>query len=232
LLVVIAIIAILAAILMPVFAQAREKARSASCASNLKQIGLAFNMYIQDYDGTYPFNGFPGPTTWIDPMDTGGSQANCTSPSSGGNPTNRGRYGINWYVPVTPYVKNDQLWVCPSAQNGAWYRACHKNTSYYTNWWIIWSAETDASVVRPGSCPLIFDAGETWAGAWTYEASAPWPRPIHQGGFNVAFTDGHVKWTHNTKAGQIGSNTNTDFYACHCSNKWNYYTDLARCQRS
>ena len=54
LLVVIAIIAILAAILFPVFAQAREKARSASCLSNQKQIALAFSMYSQDYDETYP----------------------------------------------------------------------------------------------------------------------------------------------------------------------------------
>ena len=54
LLVVIAIIAILAAILFPVFAKAREKARQASCSSNLKQIGLAMNMYTQDYDGVLP----------------------------------------------------------------------------------------------------------------------------------------------------------------------------------
>jgi prepilin-type N-terminal cleavage/methylation domain-containing protein len=54
LLVVIAIIAILAAILFPVFAQAREKARQASCLSNMKQIGLGFMMYVQDYDETFP----------------------------------------------------------------------------------------------------------------------------------------------------------------------------------
>jgi prepilin-type N-terminal cleavage/methylation domain-containing protein len=54
LLVVIAIIAILAAILFPVFAQARDKARAASCLSNNKQIGLAVAMYLQDYDNTYP----------------------------------------------------------------------------------------------------------------------------------------------------------------------------------
>ena len=56
LLVVIAIIAILAAILFPVFAQAREKARQASCLSNCKQLGLASNMYVQDYDETFPYN--------------------------------------------------------------------------------------------------------------------------------------------------------------------------------
>src|ERR671934_1073768 len=54
LLVVIAIIAILAAILFPVFAQAREKARQAGCLSNLKQIGTATMLYVQDYDETYP----------------------------------------------------------------------------------------------------------------------------------------------------------------------------------
>jgi len=54
LLVVIAIIAILAAILFPVFARAREKARTASCQSNLKQLGIAYLMYAQDYDETLP----------------------------------------------------------------------------------------------------------------------------------------------------------------------------------
>ncbi len=54
LLVVIAIIAILAAILFPVFARAREKARQTSCLSNLKQIGTAMMMYVQDYDDTFP----------------------------------------------------------------------------------------------------------------------------------------------------------------------------------
>src|SRR5437879_4255181 len=56
LLVVIAIIAILAAILFPVFAQAREKARQTGCLSNTKQIGTAVNMYLQDYDETFPFS--------------------------------------------------------------------------------------------------------------------------------------------------------------------------------
>src|SRR5437660_12242245 len=57
LLVVIAVIAILAAILFPVFAQARESARKATCQSNLKQIGLAFQLYLQDHDETFPNTG-------------------------------------------------------------------------------------------------------------------------------------------------------------------------------
>ena len=65
LLVVIAIIAILAAILFPVFAQAREKARAASCLSNMKQLGLALNMYQQDYDGTLMQTTYEDPTLKI-----------------------------------------------------------------------------------------------------------------------------------------------------------------------
>src|SRR6266704_6401772 len=64
LLVVIAIIAILAAILFPVFAQAREKARGASCLSNLKQMGLAWMMYAQDYDEQFPFADPGGGANW------------------------------------------------------------------------------------------------------------------------------------------------------------------------
>jgi len=62
LLVVIAIIAILAAILFPVFARARENARKATCQSNLKQLGIAFAMYCQDYDQTYPLCRYTGTT--------------------------------------------------------------------------------------------------------------------------------------------------------------------------
>src|SRR5439155_8007550 len=66
LLVVIAIIAILAAILFPVFAQARDKARQASCLSNAKQIGLGWTMYVQDYDETFFFQ-----KTWNEEIDEG-----------------------------------------------------------------------------------------------------------------------------------------------------------------
>ena len=85
LLVVIAIIAILAAILFPVFAQARAKARSVACLSNCRQSGLAYQMYIQDYDETTPL------------------QRSYDTPS--GSPY--------WYVLIQPYVKNWQLMLCP-----------------------------------------------------------------------------------------------------------------------
>jgi prepilin-type N-terminal cleavage/methylation domain-containing protein/prepilin-type processing-associated H-X9-DG protein len=90
LLVVIAIIALLAAILFPVFAQAREKAREAVCLSNVKQIGLAVRMYVQDYDETFPifhaYNSHPGP----------------------GEP---GHKGVE--AEIEPYTKSRDLFRCP-----------------------------------------------------------------------------------------------------------------------
>src|SRR2546423_3129552 len=91
LLVVIAIIAILAAILFPVFAQARAKARQAACLSNCKQIGLGIAMYTQDYDETMPIS-----TYW--PWCT------YTTPSDFRIP--------KWMDMIFPYVKNTQLFTC------------------------------------------------------------------------------------------------------------------------
>ncbi len=95
LLVVIAIIAILAAILFPVFAQAREKARQTSCLSNLKQIGLAQMQYVQDYDETYPMAYY---------------YKNNTATTNGGS---TGGY-VTWTVLMYPYIKSAQVFVCPS----------------------------------------------------------------------------------------------------------------------
>lgn len=114
LLVVIAIIAILAAILFPVFAQAREKARQASCTSNVKQLSLAFQMYTQDYDEYFPY------WSWWYSSTQGG----C--PRSD-NPGPCGHFESLWFNSIYPYVKNSQVYACPSAndhstitQNGIW----------------------------------------------------------------------------------------------------------------
>ena len=94
LLVVIAIIAILAAILFPVFAQAREKARQASCTSNLKQAGLAVRMYMDDYDQAV----VPG-FLYQDRANFGTTR-------------------LLWYIDLLdPYVKNAGVWRCPSRSN-------------------------------------------------------------------------------------------------------------------
>ncbi|BDI32453.1 hypothetical protein CCAX7_45040 [Capsulimonas corticalis] len=91
LLVVIAIIAILAAILFPVFAKAREKARQITCLSNLKQLGLGFTQYVQDYDEKYPSIGGVDPN-WE--TDTNGNQA-------------------GWANQIYPYVKSVGVYACP-----------------------------------------------------------------------------------------------------------------------
>lgn len=110
LLVVIAIIAILAAILFPVFARAREQARKTTCLSNLKQMGTAMLMYVQDYDETYP---------WL--MQDGRNNDNATGLSrqmtnAGVSPNLNGIRGLFIDYTLQPYVKNLGLFNCPTLQ--------------------------------------------------------------------------------------------------------------------
>jgi len=93
LLVVIAIIAILAAILFPVFAKVREKARQTACLSNMKQLGLGFAQYTQDYDETFP----------------------CGMFQASGPGTNTGN---GWALQVMPYVKSNAVFKCPDDNTG------------------------------------------------------------------------------------------------------------------
>lgn len=97
LLVVIAIIAILAAILFPVFAKAREKARQASCSSNMRQLGLAILQYNQDNDELFPA-GLPNGNNW---------------------PTGDGWKGIGWAGMVNPYAKSSKIFACPDDLNSS-----------------------------------------------------------------------------------------------------------------
>jgi prepilin-type processing-associated H-X9-DG protein len=106
LLVVIAIIAILAAILFPVFGRARENARRSSCQSNLKQIGLGLVQYSQDYDER-------GPRSWFG-IDKDASGA--------------GRY--KWMDAIYPYVKSEQIFNCPSDDAAATRSVVNKNALY------------------------------------------------------------------------------------------------------
>src|SRR5687767_13812947 len=106
LLVVIAIIAILAAILFPVFAQAREKARQTSCLSNCKQIGTATMMYVQDYDENYPHH------NWQATGNPPGGPRDFPMPDGR---TYRGHVG--WSLQLYPYIKNQQVYTCPSDSN-------------------------------------------------------------------------------------------------------------------
>ena len=134
LLVVIAIIAILAAILFPVFARARENARRTSCQSNLKQIGLGLMQYTQDYDERLPYDSLEdNPKTWW----------------------------IFWMDAIYPYVKSEQLFNCPSApgtMNKFTYsdnRQTNTVTRYYTGHYAANSAFRNPSTTTSAHGPVI-----------------------------------------------------------------------------
>jgi len=198
LLVVIAIIAILAAILFPVFAQARESARMSSCLSNIKQIGLAWNMYAQDYDETYPLSrslGYPSSDdcAYADPN------------GSSGLPLPR----INWRAEVQPYIKNKQIYACPSNPNNdvpsEGMDPAFK-ISYGDNGAMMWGWNPLklARVNRPAEYVMILES--TWncadLGDWVARGNTPpacgWGQGFntHRGNhglMNWAFFDGHAK---------------------------------------
>jgi len=172
LLVVIAIIAILAAILFPVFAKAREKARQSSCLSNTKQLCLAILQYSQDYDENFPMGRWwQGSGTW---------------------------YG--WDTSVAPYIKNTQIFRCPS--NPA--VACSYGTTCsaaYTAMGGLNTPQPIGKIYYPAEMYLIVDGSPNSfmhvpKNAWPTvcacaDAVAPWP---HNEGTNVGYCDGHGKW--------------------------------------
>jgi len=203
LLVVIAIIAILAAILFPVFAQAREKARMASCLSNLKQIGTGVMMYNQDYDER-----FPNTKAW-------GRGWNGYEQK---NPADLTTF---LYLPdmIEPYVKNRDVWFCPSVgkvTTSPWgWNPVANGTGY------IWNHQTNgctlcnpnpgainvtgmaiASVYAPASAPLIWDM--------PYWGDQIVKIGFHQGGVNVTYADGHAKY-----AGNVKGNPAEDWWNTH-----------------
>ncbi|MBB6049360.1 DUF1559 domain-containing protein [Armatimonas rosea] len=208
LLVVIAIIAILAAILFPVFAQAREKARSASCLSNQKQIGLAVLQYVQDYDETFPPAAYMGPR----PLAT-------TTPVAlpAGGPS-----VITIYDLMQPYMKNVDIFNCPSYKPGLdWYSrlgplwsGVFRYVGIVPNFGLfgdnlcggggmpaLKGAYTPVTSIAAAAFPaetiMFFD------GSHRNEAAAPTVKlgaqnfladARHNDGVNVNFSDGHAKW--------------------------------------
>ncbi len=177
LLVVIAIIAILAAILFPVFAQAREKAQQISCVSNLKQIILASQMYLQDYDQRFmsEWQSFDnGACTGCWPCQNG-MCTGVTSPGMvgwyTGPKTNPNLYGLNWAYEMQPYIKNEQLMTCPATRDSAWNPPSNTDSNSYIynsdvgdhNWRLgIYSpALTLSEIPQPSSLIVFWDKGDT-----------------------------------------------------------------------
>jgi prepilin-type processing-associated H-X9-DG protein len=233
----IAIIAILAAILFPVFAQAREKARQASCISNLKQIGLSVQMYSQDYDEEFPMGTYPGPRNWEVNPDTNGPD--CNLPTSipgvvagwaGFNPGDGGpnytgcSYGREFYrtlmtVQLGPYIKNKQIWYCPSdklrSPNQSNMANGLQSYQWFPNWvfntWCpgggpfpcvrypdgqhpLGSDNPSAKSDRPAERMLFSERGMFgWDGPDGSMWAAPNGNYNHQQGYNVLYMDGHVK---------------------------------------
>jgi prepilin-type N-terminal cleavage/methylation domain-containing protein/prepilin-type processing-associated H-X9-DG protein len=206
LLVVIAIIAILAAILFPVFARARENARRASCQSNLKQIALGVMQYTQDYDERFPLG---GNTTY---------NATADGTGCGGDTQGRPQGGpclYSWQDSIQPYLKSTQIYYCPS-------RPGAKRGTYFIDY-----AINGMLAKSPGAkLSAVADAGTTVLNFDFYEGFPDWPfagkallydhinNPAtgyatvhspstgealagterHLDGANWSFADGHVKW--------------------------------------
>jgi prepilin-type N-terminal cleavage/methylation domain-containing protein/prepilin-type processing-associated H-X9-DG protein len=203
LLVVIAIIALLAAILFPVFARARENARRASCQSNLKQLALGVHQYVQDYDGRFaPYLGGV-----IDPNGAApGNGLDMTPPTTG------------WDATLQPYVKSYQLFQCPSeASKQANLDGRVDIIDYAYNYYL---AGSNSNTVDPRllseltfpSCTIMLgdfdnlqksgsnDSGTTFRTVHTTELFLSSNickengAEVHMEGANYAFVDGHVKW--------------------------------------
>ncbi len=162
LLVVIAIIAILAAILFPVFAKAREKARQASCLSNEKQLGLAILQYSQDYDEKFPAGAGAGSGTYASTLlpgssapPGGGNTANSASTAGGIQPSEAG-----WAGPIYTYVKSTGVYKCPDDSTAQ--KAATGTTptlypvSYAMNGFL--SNQSQAVIAAPATTVLMVEA--------------------------------------------------------------------------
>ena len=177
LLVVIAIIAILAAILFPVFAKAREKARQSSCLSNVKQIGLAFMQYAQDYDEIMP--GLHNDVDWwyvmLNPYMKNTGILTCPSKK-----TNYPGYGACWYNMASDRVGG----VCRGRALGA--IDAPADALLFT--------ESEYSTGGTRACVYslkVIAVGSQGGGEDLNDIPSP---GRHNGGNNVGFCDGHAKW--------------------------------------
>jgi len=214
LLVVIAIIAILAAVLLPVFAQARESARKTQCMSNLRQMGLAIQMYLQDADETMPI------VKSIPSDPDGSTMVNVIVNGMMVFPTQE-RF-VSLPNVIDPYVKNRGIFLCPSAVAGCPGRTFGVPTQpgsrgqWKLTYWCfgydfpantgfsfppgspayaancMMDGRSYAAITTPADQPIIIDQRIELPGGRAHFA--------HRGGSPHAFADGHVKWRKRAEA--------------------------------
>ena len=215
LLVVIAIIAILAAILFPAFARARENARRSSCQSNLKQIGLGFIQYTQDYDERLP------------------KDNNIVSVTSG--------IPLGAFDALQPYLKSTQIYQCPSDSDGP--AALPVDTGYtdyfYNN---ALSTLSSAALLNTTLTIMSGDARSGMAANRSRGCDYDWQSlsgtgsgcrsdnkamlpagSRHLEGANYLFTDGHVKWTKGSDTVVACGTTNGQTNMCDVANNIYHY---------
>ena len=189
LLVVLAIIALLAAILLPVLTDAEDAARRDSCQSNLQQLAAGTLLYIQDYSGHYP----------IQPQDGIANWAESTA-------------APNWARSVQRYIKGQRIQRCPSSvKNSACRAGCQMRVdsvsypiSYFGNGLMFQSGTIDSAITRASHTELFECGGQSWNicwlaptwdaeyGVWESYVDRSWC--VHDGGTNLAYADGHVAW--------------------------------------
>jgi prepilin-type N-terminal cleavage/methylation domain-containing protein/prepilin-type processing-associated H-X9-DG protein len=185
LLVVIAIIAILAAILFPVFAQARDKARQTACISNMKQVGLGLTLYAQDYDETLPV--------------ANDQVENFALPAA----------RPNFLGSLIPYIKSKPIFACPATplEDSKPLSPNAENATNYMGNGVIMGRPL-AVVPEPANIIYLHELGVIERIAWLrpvcdtrgncvafcYWSKKHWYSNNHQGGGNLVFADGHVKY--------------------------------------
>lgn len=169
LLVVIAIIAILAAILFPVFAQARAKARQATCQSNLKQLTLAITMYTQDFDETLPLGEwyYTYSYNWGGWTISGGYWNYYPYTLPPGSPSSYPGEESYWCHAISSYIKSNNVWACPQVTNQ--YEVQNPDYNYAYNGEL--HGGILASLTSPASAPAI------WEGYGNYSIGEPFTSP-------------------------------------------------------
>jgi prepilin-type N-terminal cleavage/methylation domain-containing protein/prepilin-type processing-associated H-X9-DG protein len=169
LLIVIAIISILAGILMPVLAQARRAAQQRSCASNVRQLGLALRLYVDDFDGSYPIGAYlEGESRYL--------------------------WNVTWHNELMGYLNDTRLLYCPLVPARDSYRASYGCNSWISRWN---GAVVDAELGDTAQTVYAAEKeGPDWPAYPPSLKNLPHYRPLiprHNGTLTLLYCDGHVR---------------------------------------